>query len=83
MSAISIYSVIAPDSVFSVAARCDACHNKINERWEVLHYVVFGECKQPREAKERVGASKFHQLCAEKRQARSYLLQHRLAAIVY
>ena len=25
--------------------RCDVCRNKINERWEALHYVVCGECK--------------------------------------
>ena len=63
--------------------RCDVCPNKINEHWEALHYVVCGECKRPIKSEERSAGRRLHKLCAQKRQARTNPLQHRLAAIVY
>ncbi len=62
--------------------RCDVCLRKASVRWKVLHPVFCGECKRPIKSEERSGR-RLHKLCAEKRQARRYPRQHRLAAIGY
>jgi len=59
--------------------KCGVCLRKNRERNKALHPVFCGECKRPIKRSGR----RLHKLCAEKRQARRYPRQHRLAAIAY
>ncbi len=63
-------------------SKCDVCLRKASVRWKALHPLFCGECKRPIKSEERSGR-RLHKLCAEKRQARRYPHQHRLAALAY
>ena len=63
-------------------AQCGVCLRKNRERKMVQHPLFCDECERPIKFAERSGR-RLHKLCAQKRQARRYPLQHRLAAIAY
>ena len=63
--------------------KCGVCLRKNREQQKVLHPVVCGECKRPIKSKERSAGRRLHKLCAQKRQARTNPLQHRLAVLAY
>jgi len=62
--------------------RCDVCLRKARIRWKALHPVFCDECERPIKFAERSGR-RLHKLCAQRRQARRYPHQHRLAALAY
>ncbi len=64
-------------------ARCSVCLRKARARKMVLHPVFCVECKRPIKSKERSAGIRLHKLCAQKRKARRYPHQHRLAALAY
>jgi len=61
---------------------CEVCLAKRREKRKAQNPLFCGECKKLIRPEERTGRI-FHKLCAEKRLARKYLLQHRLAALAY
>jgi len=63
--------------------QCGVCLRKKRERKMVLHPLFCGECKRPIKSEERSAGRRLHKLCAQKRQARRYPRQHRLAALAY
>ena len=63
-------------------AQCGVCQRKSRERKMVQHPLFCGECERPIKFAETSGR-RLHKLCAQKRQARRYPSQHRLAAIAY
>ncbi len=63
--------------------KCGFCLGKETDRWKALHPVFCGECKRPIKSEERSAGRRFHRLCTQKRQARRYPHQHRLAALAY
>jgi len=63
-------------------SQCGVCQRKSRERKMLLHPLFCDECKRPIKSEERSGR-RLHKLCAQKRQARRYPSQHRLAALAY
>jgi len=63
-------------------SQCGVCLMKNRERKMVLHPLFCDECERPIKFAERSGR-RLHKLCAQKRQARRYPQQHRLAAVAY
>ena len=63
--------------------QCDVCLRKNRERKMVQHPLFCDECKRPIKSEERSAGRRLHKLCAQKRQARRYPRQHRLAALAY
>ena len=63
-------------------SQCDVCLMKNRERKMVQHPLFCDECERPIKFAERSGR-RLHKLCAQKRQARRYPHQHRLAALAY
>jgi len=63
-------------------SQCDVCLMKNRERKMVQHPLFCDECKRPIKFAERSGR-RLHKLCAQKRKARRYPSQHRLAALAY
>ncbi len=55
---------------------------KHREQQMVLHPLFCGECERPIKFAERSGR-RLHKLCAQKRLARRYPSQHRVAALAY
>jgi len=62
--------------------RCDVCIRKWRLRRMELYPLYCGECNQLIRPEDRTGRI-FHKKCAEKRQAKKYPEQHRLAALAY
>ena len=69
--------------VETIRTRCGVCRRKARDRPKPLHPLFCGECKRPIKSEERSGGRRFHRLCAQKRQARRYPYQHRLAVQAY
>jgi len=63
-------------------SQCGVCLRKNRERKMVQRPLFCDECERPIKFAERSGRS-LHKLCAQKRQARRYPHQHRLAALAY
>ncbi len=68
--------------VESEKSQCDVCLIKNRERQMVRHPLFCGECERPIKFAERSGR-RLHKLCAQKRLARRYPIQHRAAALAY
>ncbi len=66
----------------SGSVHCGECLRRKRERWRLQHSVYCPECSKPLKAGERIGG-RFHKLCAQKRRARMYPQQHRLASLAY
>jgi len=62
--------------------KCGVCLGKERDRSMALHPFFCGECKLPIKSEERSGR-RLHKLCAQKRLARRFPSQHRLAAVAY
>jgi hypothetical protein len=62
---------------------CQVCLEKMREGRMARHPQLCPECGKLIKPEERHGGKRFHKLCAQRRRARMYPQQHRLAVLSY
>jgi len=62
---------------------CQVCLARKREQRMERQPLFCGECKKLIKPKERHAGKRFHKLCAQRRKARTYPRQHRLAVLAY
>ncbi len=63
--------------------RCRVCLERKQKLHMARHPLYCLECRQLIRPEERRGGKRFHKLCAQRRRARTYPQQHRLAVLAY
>ncbi len=62
---------------------CEVCLTRMREWRMIRHPLYCAECGKLIKPEERHGGNRFHKRCGQKRRARVYPQQHRLAALAY